>query len=118
MQADFLDFALGAPHLYTFLMTERREYSRRFPDGYHDGAAPAFSEVLTAVREGMRIGHLREGDPIEVALAFTAQTQGLVLLYLAGRIGLGEPEFRELCARSTGRVFDGITTGSTTGSTT
>jgi AcrR family transcriptional regulator len=107
---DFLDFALGSPHLYTFLMTDRQQDARRFPEDFRDGASPAFGEVVVAVRDAMDAGHLRADDPLEVTLTFTAQTQGLVLLYLAGRIGLPESEFRELCARCLGRVLDGITT--------
>ncbi|HEY0452480.1 TetR/AcrR family transcriptional regulator [Actinophytocola sp.] len=108
LQEDLLDFALGAPHLYTFLMTDRREDARRFPGAYRDGASPTYGLVVIAVEEAMRAGLLREGDPLEVTLAFTAQAQGLVQLYLGGRIGLPEPEFRALCARSLGRVLDGI----------
>jgi AcrR family transcriptional regulator len=106
--SDFLDFALGQPHLYTFLMADRRERARRFPEDFREGASPSFTPVVAAVEYGMRQGLLREDDPLEVTLAFTAQAQGLVQLYLAGRIGLPEREFRALCARSMGRVFDGI----------
>ncbi|MQA97100.1 MAG: TetR family transcriptional regulator [Streptosporangiales bacterium] len=106
--AEFLDFALGHPHLYGFLMTDRWERARRFPEDYADSGPPAFAEVTELVRQAMGEGELREDDPLEVALTVTSHPQGLVQLYLAGRIGLPEPEFRALCHRSTWRVVNGI----------
>ncbi|MET7332612.1 TetR/AcrR family transcriptional regulator [Nonomuraea sp. NPDC005650] len=105
---DFLDFALGAPHLYTYLMTERRELARRFPDDFATGDSLAFGHLVILVEEGMRAGHLREDDPLEVTLALTSSVQGLVQLHLGGRIGLPEEEFRALCRRTAGRVLNGV----------
>jgi AcrR family transcriptional regulator len=105
---DFLDFALGKPHLYTFLLTDRREQARRFPEDFRAGESPTFSPMIEAVKEGMRDGMLRQDDPVEVALTITANTQGLVQLYLGGRIGLSEQDFRSLCRRTAWRIFDGI----------
>ncbi|MEV0651288.1 TetR/AcrR family transcriptional regulator [Phytomonospora sp. NPDC050363] len=105
---DFLDFALGQPHLYAFLLTDRREQARRFPQDFGHGASPLYRHVVKAVEDGMRDGILRADDPLEVALSFTSSTQGLVQLYLGGRIGLPEKDFRELCRRTAWRIFDGI----------
>lgn len=105
---DFLDFALGAPHLYTYLMTEQREHARRFPDDFAGGGSPAFTHLVALVEEGMRDGRLRQDDPLEVTLALTSAVQGLVQLYLGGRIGLPEKEFRALCHRTGRRILDGI----------
>ncbi|MCK2218305.1 TetR/AcrR family transcriptional regulator [Actinomadura sp. ATCC 31491] len=104
---DFLDFALGQPHLYTFLMTDRRERARRFPDGFEGGGSP-FGKLVTLVEEGMRDGLLREDDPLEVTLALTSPVQGLVQLHLGGRVGLDEDGFRRLCERTVRRIFDGV----------
>ncbi|GAA2273681.1 hypothetical protein GCM10010149_14840 [Nonomuraea roseoviolacea subsp. roseoviolacea] len=89
-----MDFALGGPHLYTFLMTGPRERTRRFPDDFASDASPAFMHLVVLVEEGMRTGRLRGDDPLEVTLALTAAVQGLVQLYLGGRIGPAEDEFR------------------------
>ena len=105
---DFLDFALGTPHLYTYLMTERREQARTFPEDYRAGDSPAFAQVMSAVEYGMGEGLLRSDDVTEVTVALTASAQGLIVLYLGGRIGLTEPEFRALCHRSVRRVLDGL----------
>ncbi|GAB2809211.1 TetR/AcrR family transcriptional regulator [Lentzea nigeriaca] len=105
---DFLDFALGQPHLYAFLLTEQRAQARRFPEDFRDGGSPIFTPAAQALEQGMREGALRRDDPLEMALTLTAQTQGLVQLYLGGRIGLSEQEFRALCERTGRRVLDGL----------
>lgn len=107
---DFLDFALGAPHLYSFMITERREQARRFPEGFREGASPTFTPVVRAVEDGMREGYLRDDDPFEVTIAITAQAQGLVQLYFGGRIGLSEADFRDLCRRTMWRTIGGVRT--------
>ncbi|MGH3585111.1 MAG: TetR/AcrR family transcriptional regulator [Pseudonocardia sp.] len=104
----FLDFALGSPHLYRFLMVEPRARARRFPQDFAAGASPTFGVVTEAVERGMREGVLRDADPLEVTLAITAHGQGLIELYLGGRIGLSEHDFRALCVRSLGMVLDGL----------
>lgn len=108
LQEDFLDFALGNPNLYSFMITERRDRARRFPEDFRTGASPAFTPVVRAVEDGMRQGALREDDPFEVAMAITAQTQGLVQLYFGGRIALSEQDFRALCRRTMWRTIDGL----------
>jgi len=105
----FLDFALGTPRLYAFLMTERRGDARRFPDDFHDHASPAFTPLLEAIEEGMRDGSLRsDDDALEAAMSVNAVAAGLVQLHLAGRIGCSEEEFRQLCVRSVRRVLRGL----------
>ena len=105
---DFLDFALGMPHLYAFLHTDRREGARLFPDDFAAGASPTFTPLLELVRLAMAEGLLREDDPLEVTLTVTTHSQGMVQLYLGGRIGLSEAEFRELCRRTTLRILRGL----------
>lgn len=105
----FLDFALGRPQLYSFLMTERRADARRFPEDFRDHASPAFTPLLEVVEEGMRDGSLRsDDDPLEAAMSINAVAAGLVQLYLVGRIGCSEQEFRQLCVRSVRRVLRGL----------
>jgi AcrR family transcriptional regulator len=105
----FLDFALGKPTLYMFLMTDRREGARRFPGDFRGGGSPTFTPVVRAVEQGLAEGELRvDGDPLEATLAITAHGMGLVQLYLGGRIGCSEEEFRALCKRSVGRVLNGF----------
>lgn len=104
---DFLDFALGAPHLYTLVMVERRAGTRTYPVDYAAGRSPSFAPVLRAIEDGMAKGILRDGDAAELALTFAATGMGLAQLYLGGRIGLSEADFRKLCERSAFTVLAG-----------
>jgi AcrR family transcriptional regulator len=105
---DLLDFALGQPHLYGFLLTDRRDGARRFPDDFAEGGSPTFDHALNAVGRWMDEGVLRRDDPLEVTLALTSCAQGLIQQYLGGRIGLSEKDFRALCARTVRRILHGI----------
>lgn len=105
---DLLDFALGKPHLYAFLLTDRRPAARRFPEDFRDGASPAFAPVLEIVEQGIGEGALRGDDPLETTLVITSCGQGLLQMYLSGRVGLPEPAFRDLFKRTVTRVLDGL----------
>ncbi|MBB5958132.1 AcrR family transcriptional regulator [Saccharothrix tamanrassetensis] len=105
---DFLDFALGKPNLYRFVVTERRDGARRFPEDFREGGSPTFGPVLDAVVRGVEDGVLRPGDPVEITLAITTPAMGLVQLYHGGRMELTEDDFRALCKRTIGRVLDGL----------
>ena len=104
---DFLDFALGSPHLYALVMIERRPGTRTFPTDYAAGRSPSFAPMLRAVEDGIAKGVLRDTDPAELAMTLAATGLGLVQLYLGGRIGLSETDFRALCERSAFTVLDG-----------
>ncbi|UKD54968.1 TetR/AcrR family transcriptional regulator [Amycolatopsis sp. FU40] len=104
----FLDFALGQPHLYRFLMTDSWARARLYPDGFREPGSPPFTALVRLIEDGMREGVLRADDPLEAALTVSSQMQGMVLHYLAGRMGTTEPEFRELCRRTSRRVFCGL----------
>lgn len=108
LQADFLDFALGQPNLYSFLITDRRDQARRFPDDFREGGPPTFAPVHALVSDAIKDGVLKDGDPVEVTLSLIMSTTGLVQLYLGGRVGLSETEFRALCRRAIRRALDGI----------
>lgn len=108
LQKDFLDFALGKPNLYTYLVTERRETVLHFPEDFRAGESPAFAPVFDVVAQGMRDGVLEADDPLEVTLALTMAVVGLVQLYHGGRVNLSEEDFRALCERTTGRILDGL----------
>lgn len=108
LQKDFLDFALGKPNLYTYLVTERRESVRHFPEDFRAGDSPTFGPVFEVVRQAIDEGGLKADDPLEVTLAITMSTVGLVQLYHGGRVNLSEKDFRALCERTTGRILDGL----------
>ena len=102
----YLDFALGQPHLYTFLFTEQRAGARKFPDDA--SASPTLSVLADALASGMRAGILRQDDVWELALVISATLHGLVQLHAGGRLALPEAEFRALCRTALGRVLYGV----------
>jgi AcrR family transcriptional regulator len=104
----FLDFALGRPNLYRYLVTEHRSDALRFPQDFQAGGSPTFAPVFAAVEQALKEGVLRDDDPLEVTLAVTTPVMGLVQLYLGGRMDMSEADFRALCKRTTGRVLDGL----------
>lgn len=104
----FLDFALGKPNLYKYLVAEERPDARQFPTDFAAGGSPAFAPVFEAVARGMRDGVLRQDDNLEVTLAITTPVMGLLQQYHGGRITLPEPEFRALCRRTIERVLNGL----------
>ncbi|MFD9737378.1 TetR/AcrR family transcriptional regulator [Umezawaea sp. NPDC059074] len=102
----YLDFALGQPHVYTFLFTEQRAGARRFPDD--TASSPTLSVLVAALTSGMDAGILRRDDVGEVALVISATLHGLVQLHAGGRLALPDAEFRALCRTALGRVLDGV----------
>jgi len=105
---DLLDFALGKPHLYTFLIADRRPEQNRFPEDFRQGGSPAFTPVIEVIEQGIGEGALRDDDPLEMTLAITAAAQGLLQMYLSGRVALPERDFRALFKRTMNRVLDGL----------
>lgn len=105
---DLLDFALGRPLLYSFLITDRRPDANRFPDDFKAGGSPAFTPVIEVVEQGIREGALRDDDPLEMTLVLTASAQGLIQMYVSGRVDLPEDAFRALFKRTVTRVLDGL----------
>jgi AcrR family transcriptional regulator len=103
---DFLDFALGRPNLYAFLITNRRDGARVLLRDFR--GSPLFAPLVEVVEQGMREEALRPDDPLEVALVLGTPVMGLVQLYLGGRIGLPEPDFRALCERTVARALEGV----------
>jgi AcrR family transcriptional regulator len=106
----FLDFALGQPRLYRFLMIDGWTRARRYPQDFRRSEGPAFARVVELVASLMERGVWRSDDPLEVALTLTSQTQGLVQLYLSGRMDMSEDDFRALCERAMWRMVHGVST--------
>ncbi|HEX4038513.1 MAG TPA: TetR/AcrR family transcriptional regulator [Acidobacteriaceae bacterium] len=104
----FLDFALARPRLFELMFLRRREGARQFPGDFRTGRSPTAKFAAAALEEGMKQGVFREDDVWEITFETGALLQGLVMLYVGGRVGMPEDEFRALCHRSFRRYFDGI----------
>ena len=103
-----LDFAMEKPRLFELMFLSLRPGARQFPGDFRAGASPTANVAVKLIEEGMRRGDLRPGDAWEITLETGALLQGMVMLYLGGRISGTAADFRALCHRSFRRYFDGI----------
>ncbi|HUN86867.1 MAG TPA: hypothetical protein VMU48_20980, partial [Terracidiphilus sp.] len=72
------------------------------------GASPTANLAFQLFREGMQTGFFRKDDPWAITFETGAMMQGLVMLYLGGRMDLSPARFRAFCRRSFRRYFHGI----------
>jgi AcrR family transcriptional regulator len=103
-----LDFALARPKLFELMFLRKRQGSRQFPRDFAAGKSPTANPFAELVGEGMRAGVFQQGDVWEIAFESGALLQGLVMLYLGGRVDATEQEFRRFCHRALGRYMNGI----------
>jgi AcrR family transcriptional regulator len=103
-----LDFALAAPWLFELMFLRRRRGARQFPSDFVAGKSPTANLFAELIAEGMRDGVFQQGDVWEIAFESGALLQGLVMLYLGGRVDATEPEFRKICHRAMERYLNGI----------
>jgi AcrR family transcriptional regulator len=104
----FLDFALEKPRLFELMFLRRREGARQFPEDFRAGKSPTARFAAEALEAGMKQGVFRKDDVWELAFETGALLQGLVMLYVGGRVGTSAQEFRALCHRAIRRYLYGI----------
>ena len=104
----FLDFGLERPRLFELMFLQRREGARQYPGDFRQGRSPTANYSAAALEAGMELGIFRRDDVWEITFETGALLQGLVMLYVGGRVGLPEEEFRALCHRAFGRYLHGI----------
>lgn len=104
----FLDFALERPRIFELMFLLRREGARQFPGDFRAGRSPTAKFAVAALEAGMKSGVFRKDDVWEIAFETGALLQGLVMLYVGGRVGTSAEEFRALCHRSFRRYVHGI----------
>ncbi len=90
------------------MFLHRREGARQFPGDFRAGRSPTAKFSAAALEAGMKDGIFRKDDVWEIAFETGAMLQGLVMLYVGGRVGMPEEEFRALCHRAFRRYFHGI----------
>jgi AcrR family transcriptional regulator len=104
----FLDFALEKPRMFELMFLVRRAGARQFPGDFREGRSPTAKFAAAALEAGMKSGVFREDDVWEITFEAGAMLQGLVMLYLGGRVGTSAEEFRALCHRAFRRYVNGI----------
>jgi AcrR family transcriptional regulator len=104
----FIDHALAHPRLFELMFLARRRGARRYPDDFKAGKSPTANPLVTALRDGMASGELRDDDPWEIAFELGALLEGYLMLHLGGRIAAGPARLRALIKRSVRRHLHGI----------
>jgi AcrR family transcriptional regulator len=104
----FLDHALAHPRLFELMFLQRREGARTFPGDFKTRRSPTANVTVKLLEEGMASGYFRRDDVWEISFETGALWQGLVMLYLGGRMGMSRDEFRAFCHRSFRRYMHGI----------
>lgn len=77
LQVDFLEVALGMPHLCSYLITARRDHARQFPDDVRDGDTPAFTPAHALVTDAIKNGVLKDRPQSTPACSSIARTANL-----------------------------------------
>ncbi|HUH04930.1 MAG TPA: TetR/AcrR family transcriptional regulator [Kofleriaceae bacterium] len=83
----YIDFALAQPDAYR-VMFELAQDAQVADAELERESGRAFSSLYTATREAIEAGALT-GDPLSLAHLLWANTHGLVMLHLAGKLGMG-----------------------------
>ncbi|HEY0988043.1 MAG TPA: TetR/AcrR family transcriptional regulator [Kofleriaceae bacterium] len=103
-----VDYALAHPRLFELMFLAPRQGARRYPRDFKAGRSPTGNVLIASIEEGMASGVLRDDDPWEVMFEIGALIDGLVMLYLGGRMEGSPARFRALCKRALRRHLDGI----------
>jgi AcrR family transcriptional regulator len=106
----FLDFALKEPRRYEAAFLLRASQARQYPRDFEEGRSPVMSRVHDRIEEAKSRGALSGATAIEIGLAFSALSQGLVSMYLAGRFA-SEKEFRAAYRSAIGHCISSYRTG-------
>jgi AcrR family transcriptional regulator len=104
----YLEHAFENPRLFELMFLTPREGARRYPRDFKAGRSPTANLMVQAVEEGMENGHFREDDAWEIVLEMGALSQGLIMLYLGGRLELSRAGFHALYRRCFRRYLHGI----------
>jgi AcrR family transcriptional regulator len=103
-----LSFALENPRLFELMFLTPREGARQYPRDFAAGKSPTANLFAELVREGIASGYFRETDVWAVVFETGALWQGLMMLYLGGRVSMSAIRFRAYCHEAIGRYMRGI----------
>ncbi len=104
----FLDFAFERPRLFELMFLAKREGARQFPEDFRARRSPTANVSADVLVRGMEESIFAKDDVWEIVFETGAMLQGLVMLYLGGRMTLTQEEFRRFCHRSFTRYMNGI----------
>jgi AcrR family transcriptional regulator len=104
----YVAHAFAHPRLFELMFLAPRRGARRYPRDFKAGRSPTANLMVACLREGMESGVLRKDDAWEIAFETGALLEGLIMLYLGGRIEASAAGFRALYRRSFRRYLHGI----------
>lgn len=104
----FLDHAFDNPRLFELMFLKLREGARQYPEDFRARRSPTANVSADVIALAMESGDLRKDDVWEIVFETGALMEGLIMLYLGGRMAVSPSEFRAFCHRSFGRYFHGI----------
>jgi hypothetical protein len=90
------------------MFVARREGARRYPEDFRTGRSPTANVSADVIARAMQTGYLRKDDVWEIVFETGALLQGLIMLYLGGRMAMSPARFRTFCRRSFWRYLNGI----------
>jgi len=107
----YLDHALAHPRLFELMFLKPRASARRFPRDFAAGKSPTANFTAQAIRDAIaaeQIPRIPESEIWEIVFEMGALSEGLIMLYLGGRIAASPSRFRALYRRAFRRYFRGI----------
>ena len=106
----FLDHAFDNPRLFELMFLTKREGARQYPEDFRMRRSPTANASADVIARAMETGYFRKDNVWEIVFEMGALMQGLMMLYLGGRMTMSPSEFRAFCHRSLGRYLNGIRT--------
>jgi AcrR family transcriptional regulator len=106
----FVDYAFENPRLFELMFLTKREGARQYPEDFRMRRSPTATISADIIARGMAAGEFRKDDVWEIVFESGAMLQGLIMLYLGGRMAMSPAEFRALFHRSFGRYLNGLRT--------
>jgi AcrR family transcriptional regulator len=104
----FLDHAFEQPRLFELMFLTKREGARQYPEDFRARLSPTANLSADVIARAMEEGYFAKDDVWEIVFETGALMQGLVMLYLGGRMAMTQTEFRAYCHRSFRRYVNGI----------
>jgi AcrR family transcriptional regulator len=106
----FLDHAFDNPRLFELMFLTKREGARQYPEDFRTRRSPTANVSADVIAKAMETGYFRKDNVWEIVFETGALMQGLIMLYLGGRMVMSPSDFRSFCHRSFGRYLNGILT--------
>ena len=104
----FLDYAFDNPRLFELMFLAKRKGARQYPKDFRMRRSPTANASADVIARAMETGYFRKDDVWEIVFEMGALMQGLIMLYLGGRMAMSPSEFRAFCHRSFSRYLNGI----------